>query len=219
VFVGHSSLAFAAKARVPRAPLAALLAATFGLDLLWPVFVLAGIERVRIEPGNTAFTPLAFDSYPWSHSLVMAAVWGGLAGGLWYAVRRDRAVAWIIGALVVSHWVLDWASHRPDMPLWPGASSPLLGLGLWNSIPATLIVEGLMFAIGLGMYFRTTRARDWVGSWVFGALLLFLTYAWVSGPFSPPPPSATAIAVVGIVFGLLMIPWTAWIDRHRPARG
>ncbi len=218
MFVGHAALAFGAKARLPRVPLAALLAASFGLDLLWPVLVLAGVERVRIDPGNTAFTPLAFDAYPWSHSLLMALVWGALAGVAFHAARRDRTGALVVGALVVSHWVLDWVSHRADLPLWPGASSPLVGLGLWNSVPATLIVEGLLFAGGVGMYLAATRAADRVGTWALGALLVFLTLAWAGGPFSPPPPGSTAIAVVGIAFSVLVIPWVIWIDRHRPAR-
>jgi membrane-bound metal-dependent hydrolase YbcI (DUF457 family) len=216
MFVGHASLAFAAKSRLPRTPLAVLLAATFGLDILWPVLVLLGIERVRIDPGNTAFTPLAFDAYPWSHSLVMALVWGGLAALAWLAIRRDATAAWVIGALVVSHWVLDFASHRADMPLWPGEGSPRLGLGLWNSIPATLALEGAMFAAGIFLYVRATRARDRVGSWALWPLLLLLAAAWASGPFAPPPPGVGAVAFAGLALAAIMIPWSAWIDAHRP---
>ena len=34
------------------------------LDLLSPIFVLLGIEHVEVAPGDTAFTPLRFASYP-----------------------------------------------------------------------------------------------------------------------------------------------------------
>lgn len=218
MFVGHAALAFAAKSRLPGASLTALLVATFGLDMLWPVFLLAGIEHVRIDPGNTAFTPLSFDSYPWSHSLVMAAVWGMLAGIAVYVWRRNVVEAALVDFLVVSHWVLDFVTHRPDLPLWPSAASPKLGLGLWNSVPATLVIEGLMFVVAVLMYATATRAKDRVGTVAFWALIGFLLFAWSTGPFTPPPPSERAIAVVGIVFGVLMIPWIAWIDRHRPPR-
>lgn len=218
MFVGHAALAFAAKARLPRASLTAFLAATFGLDLLWPVFILGGIEQVRIDPGNTAFTPLAFDSYPWSHSLVMAAVWAALAGGATYLWRGNIIEAAIVDALVVSHWVLDFVTHRPDLPLWPSDASPRLGLGLWNSIPWTLAVEGFMFAVAVFMYATATKAKDRVGMIAFWVLIGFLLFAWSTGPFAPPPPSDRAIAIVGIVFGFLMLPWVAWIDRHRPPR-
>lgn len=218
MFVGHAALAFAAKARVPRASLVAFLAATFGLDMLWPVFILAGIERVRIEPGNTAFTPLAFDWYPWSHSLVMAAAWGSIAGIAVFAWRRNVVEAALVDALVVSHWTLDFVTHGPDLPLWPWAGSPRVGLGLWNSIPATLLIEGLMFAAGVFLYASATKAKDPVGTIAFWSLIGFLLLAWSTGPFTPAPPSDRAIAIVGIVFGFLMLPWVAWIDRHRPAR-
>ena len=210
MFVGHTALALASKARVPDAPLALLITAVFALDLLWPVFLLLGIERVRIEPGNTAFTPLAFDAYPWSHSLLLACVWGAL---LALVSLRHRL---LVGALVVSHWVLDLVTHRPDLPLWPG-HSPLLGLGLWNSVAATLLVDGLLFGAAVFLYLRASRARDRIGAFALWSLLLFQAVIWLSGPWSPPPPSARAIAWVGLA-GVLFVPWAAWIDRHRSAR-
>ena len=210
MFVGHTALALASKARAPEAPLSLLIAAVFGLDMLWPLFLLAGIERVRIEPGNTAFTPLAFESYPWSHSLLMACVWGAL---LALVPRRHRL---LVGALVVSHWVLDFVAHRPDLPLWPGRS-PLLGLGLWNSVPATLLVEGLLFGAAIYLYVRATRPIGRIGSFALWSLLLLQAAIWISGPWSPPPPSARAIAWVCLA-GALFVPWAAWIDKHRSAR-
>jgi len=215
MFVGHAALAFAAKTRCTKTSLGTLLFATFGLDLIWPWLVLGGIEQVRIDPGNTAFTALAFDYYPWSHSLLMAALWGGLAGAAYYGARRERGAAWMVGALVVSHWLLDWISHRPDMPLWPGAGSPLLGLGLWNSIPATLVVEGALFALGVGIYLRVTQARDRIGSVALWVLLAVLAFAWASGPFSPPPSSVKEVAGFGVVAGPLFGIWAIWVDRHR----
>ncbi len=159
MFIGHYALGFATKRFEPRLSFGILLAAPQVLDLLWPIFVLAGIEHVEVVPGDTAFTPLRFVSYPWSHSLVMSLVWGAVLGAV---VRLRgaslRATAMVV-ALVVSHWVLDVASHRPDMPLWPGGG-PLLGLGLWKSVPATLIVEIAMYAVGVGLCAWATRAKD-----------------------------------------------------------
>ncbi|HKQ60400.1 MAG TPA: metal-dependent hydrolase [Candidatus Polarisedimenticolaceae bacterium] len=211
MFVGHTAVAFAVKARAPRASLGVYVAAAYALDLLWPIFLALGIERVRIDPDNTRFTPLAFDSYPWTHSLAMAIVWGFLAA---LAARKlDREARLWVFLLVVSHWVLDFVSHRPDMPLWPGRS-PLLGLGLWNSIAATLAVEGAMFAAGVAMYVRATRASDRrgsVGLWLFVALQLLL---WASQPWSPPPPGVGTLVAFGFAAWLFPL-WAAWFDRHR----
>jgi hypothetical protein len=215
MFVGHLAAALAAKRVQRRAPLGALVGAAFGLDLIWPVLLLAGVETVRIDPGNTAFTPLAFDSYPWSHSLSMAIVWSIVVGRVAAAVLKHTHAGLIIGLTVLSHWLLDFITHRPDLPLWPGG--PKVGLGLWNSIPLTLIVEGTLFAAGVALYLRATRPRDAVGTRAFWALIVLATAIWVSGPFSPPPPGVTAIAIVGLALWLLP-PWASWIERHRGFR-
>jgi hypothetical protein len=215
MFVGHTAVALAAKSRAPGVSLAWLVAASYMLDLLWPLFVLAGIERVSIVPGATAFNPLVFDWYPWSHSLVMACVWGLV---LMLIARRRGIIgvaAWILAALVVSHWVLDFVSHVPDMPLWPGRS-PKLGLGLWNSIPATFLVEGAMYVVGIWIYLRTTRPRDRVGVAALWSFLLISTILWASGPWSPPPPSSRALALFALGAWLL-VAWAGWADRHREA--
>jgi membrane-bound metal-dependent hydrolase YbcI (DUF457 family) len=212
MFVGHLAAAFGVKRVVPRAPLGALVAAAFGLDLLWPLFLLAGIERVRIDPGNTAFTPLAFDHYPWSHSLAMAAAWSVLTGVLAARWLSHRLAGIAVGLTVASHGLLDLVTHRPDLPLWPGG--PLWGLGLWHSIPATILVEGLLLFGMVEVYRRAFRDRDATGRWALVGLIAFTAAIWLAGPWSPPPPSVEAIAVVG--FALWLIPlWAAWIERHR----
>ena len=216
MFVGHTAVALAAKSRVPDAPLWILIAAVFGLDLLWPLFLLLGAEQLRIEPGITAVNPFAFDYYPWSHSLILAMVWGAL-----FAIGCSPRMASVgrtilVGALVVSHWVLDVVMHRPDLPLWPGPS-PLLGLGLWNSIPASLLVEGALFAAAIAIYLRASKPKDRTGTVALWSLLLLQASMWLSGPWMPPP-SARAVAWGGLAMWLFL-PWAAWIDRHREMRG
>jgi membrane-bound metal-dependent hydrolase YbcI (DUF457 family) len=214
MFVGHLAVALGAKGAAPRVPLSALVAATYGLDLLWPVFLLTGVERVRVDPGNTAFTPLAFDHYPWTHSLAMAVVWGVVAGIISSSWLRDRLAGVVIGATVVSHWLLDFVTHRPDLPLWPGGAK--WGLGLWQSIPGTLIVEGALFVAAIAFYGRVWKSRDGVGRWAFWGLVTFTGAIWISGPWSPPPPGASSIAAAGLALWILPV-WAGWIERHRTA--
>ena len=163
MFIGHFGIALAAKRAAPRTSLGVLVAAAQLLDLIWPPLVLAGIEKVRIEPGNTRFTPLDFESYPWSHSLLMAALWSIVAAAAYWAAKRYRRGALVIGLAVFSHWLLDFITHRPDLPLYPG-SRVYAGLGLWNSVPATIIVEGAIFALGVWLYAASTRSKDKYGS-------------------------------------------------------
>jgi hypothetical protein len=213
MFVGHLAAALVGKRIAPRAPLGTLVGAAFGLDLLWPVLLLAGVEQVRIDPGNTAFTPLAFDSYPWSHSLSMAIVWGVLVGRAGAGLMRHARAGLIVGIAVVSHWVLDYVAHRPDLPLWPGG--PKVGLGLWNSIPLTITVEGVLFLAAIVGYLRFTRPRDAVGTWAFWGLVVVTGAIWVSGPWAPPPPNVTAIIIASLVLAPVLPLWGQWIERHR----
>jgi membrane-bound metal-dependent hydrolase YbcI (DUF457 family) len=212
VFIGHLGLAFAAKKVAPRPSLGTLALAAQLVDGVWPVFLLLGWEKVEIVPGITAVTPLLFVSYPYTHSLAAGAVWALLLAGGYYLLRRDGVGAGWIAALVVSHWILDFVSHRPDMPLWPGG--PKVGLGLWNSIPATLAVEFALFAGGVWLYVSATRARDRVGTWALAAFVLLLAVLYLAAVFGPPPPSVQVLAMSGLL-GWLFVVWAYWIDRHR----
>jgi hypothetical protein len=215
MFLGHMAVGLAAKRANPRVSLAAWFMAVQLVDMIWPIMLIAGLEHVRIAPGITAFTPLDFYDYPITHSLVGGLAWAGLFAGLSYLKRRrplDRADAGSVAALfavcVLSHWVLDVASHRPDMPVLP--HGPYLGLGLWNSIPATLAVELTMFAAGLWVYVQSGApgARR-VSFW---SLIAFLLVAYFAAAFGPPPPNVTVLAWSGLTLWLL-VPWARYADR------
>jgi hypothetical protein len=217
MFLGHFGVAFAAKKAVPSVSLGVLVAAAQFADLLWPVLLLAGLEQVAIDPGNTAVTPLDFIHYPWSHSLAMLALWGVVFGAGYRLLRGGSwRVAAVIALLVVSHWVLDVLVHRPDMPLTP-AEQVKLGLGIWNSVPATVMLELVVFGACLAVYAGMTRARDRVGRYALGGLVAFLLVIYAANVLGPPPPSVTAIAWTCIAMWLL-VAWAGWIDRHREAK-
>ncbi len=216
MFVGHLALGFAAKKVAPRTSLGTLLAASELADLLFPVLALLGWEQVSFAGGPNPFLSIRLEHYPISHSLLALVAWG-VAFGIVYRVRTAylRGTA-VVFALVVSHWVLDFITHVPDMPLWPGG--PKVGLGLWASVPGTLIVEGLLFAAGLVIYARATRVRDAIGRfglWTFAALLLALYAESLSGG----NPTGAEFAIGSIVGGWAVVFLGAWIDRHREAKG
>ena len=169
-------------------------------DALWPYFLLAGAETVAIVPGDTAMTPLRFDSYPWSHSLLMVAVWGGLLTLAYRALGRPTRAAWLLLPLTLSHWVLDFITHRPDMPLLPWGEEKV-GLGMWNSVPLTVAVEGLMFAGAVALYARGRRAP-----WGFWLLMATLTIIYAGNVLGPPPPGIAAIAMTMIA----LVPLVWW---------
>ena len=213
MFIGHFGLAMATKKVAPRVSLGTTIFAAIFLDTMWPLFVLAGVEKFEIVPGITKVTPLDFIHYPWSHSLVMAIAWGALFGITYWLFARRVRDAVIVGALVVSHWLLDWLMHRPDLPLYPGEPQGH-GLGLWNSVPITLLLEFGFFTAGIYLFLRCTRARDRVGSIAFWALVAVLAAVYLAAAFGPPPPSVTAVAASSLL-AFLFIAWGWWIDRHR----
>ncbi|HEY8269096.1 MAG TPA: hypothetical protein VIG34_10610 [Xanthobacteraceae bacterium] len=216
MFIGHHAVAFAAKAATPRTSLGTLFLATMWIDLVWPILLLLRIEIVRIAPGDTLFTPLSFVYYPYTHSLLFVVLWAIGFGAVYFALKRDRAAAIIVGLVVLSHWVLDFIVHRPDLPLIPDQFK--VGLGLWNFVLATIALELAMFVAGLVLYLRATRAKDRIGTWAFWALIVFLLVIYASVIFGPPPPSMQALAVLGLVAWLMPL-WAWRADRHREARG
>ena len=215
MFVGHFALGFAAKRAAPRVSLGVLFLAAQLADVLWPIFVAAGLETVRIAPGITVVTPLDFVSYPYSHSLAALCVWGAVLGAICALAVGGRRTFFVVGALVVSHWLLDWIAHRPDMPIYPGGAK--YGLALWNSLPATLVVELVLFAAGVWLYVSATRARDGIGRWSLVALAAFLLIAYGGNLAGGAPPSVLAIVVAGIAGAALILVWSWWTDRHLAA--
>jgi len=216
MFIGHYALGFAAKRAAPTLSLGTLFAACQFADLLWPTLVLLGVERVEIAPGITAVTPLDFVHYPWSHGLLALVAWAVLFGLAWRVLRRAPwPSAVTIAVLVVSHWVLDFVTHRPDLPIVPGG--PRVGLGLWNSMAATVAVEGALFVAGIAVYLRATRARDRTGSIALWAMIAFLVLAHVANLTGPAPPDAKTVAWAGQALWLL-VAWGWWVDRHRAPR-
>jgi hypothetical protein len=213
MFLGHYALALAAKRVAPQTSLGTTILAAQFLDLLWPILLLLGYERVRIAPGMMAANGLDFVHYPISHSLLTAAGWALLLGLGYHALRRSARGASAVGGLVLSHWFLDLPMHRPDLPLWPGSETQV-GAGLWDSVAATLALELGLLAIGVAVYLRATRATDRVGRWGLWSLLALLVVFFLSGTFGPPPPSEQALAVGGLALWLL-VAWGYWVDRHR----
>jgi len=220
MFIGHFAMAFGAKALLKnKAPALSLgtafLAAQF-VDLLWPTLLLAGVERVEINPGDTAFTPLNFVFYPISHSLVSVVFWSSIFAMAYVMIRRNVAAAVTVGFLVLSHWLLDLVTHRPDLPLVPGGRV-FVGLGLWNSVAWTLLIEFALYALGVWLYTRATVAKNRTGTWALWALVAFLAVVHIGNAFGPPPPSVQAIAFAGHSMWLIVL-WGYWIDRNRAVR-
>ncbi len=206
-----------AKRAAPAASLGTMMLAAMFADVLFCVFLLAGIEHVAIEPGITAVNALDLYDIPYSHSLLLDGVWAAALAGICLWRGAGRRVTWVVFAAVLSHWLLDWISHRPDMPLAPGVAR-YYGLGVWQSVAATVIVEGGLWLAGIVLYARATYARNRAGVVGFWAMIAAMSALWVVSLGGDPPPGLTAVAVVNTVIGVVILSWAFWIDRLRPVK-
>lgn len=213
MFIGHFAVAFAAKKVAPQTSLGTLFLGAQFVDLLWPALMVLGLEHARIDPGNTAVTPLDFYDYPISHGFLAVLIWSVVVGGVYFALRRYKQGAWVLGLCVLSHWVLDFLTHRPDLPLGFGESAKV-GLGLWNSPFGTVLVEAGLFIAGVTLYLLTTRQKDRIGLFGFWALVVFLVAIYVGNIAGPPPPDISIVAVAGNASWLFVV-WAYWVDKHR----
>jgi hypothetical protein len=213
MFIGHFAVGLGAKKIAPQVKLGTLFFAAQFLDLLWPLLLIAGIEHVRVSPNALPFLRLDFYDYPISHSLFTSLIWSCLIGSSFYLINKNKRNAFVVGCAVFSHWLLDFISHSPDLPLVPGLSI-LVGLGLWNSTIATIIIESVLFLCGIFLYLRTTKAKNKTGVMTLWGLIIFLAISSIANIIVPPPPDARPIAWTTLSMWLF-IPWGYWIDRNR----
>jgi hypothetical protein len=216
MFIGHYAVGLASKKLAPGASLGALIAAPILLDLLWPIFLLLKLEHVSIEPNSNRFLRLAFDSYPISHGLVAVVGWAILFAALYFGFTRYGTGALVIWMGVISHWVMDYIVHRPDLPLYAG-SRRVVGFGLWNHRWYTIALEAGLFFVGTWLYLRQTKPKDRIGMYACWGFIVFLLAAYGAVAFGPPPPSVKKMAIAALC-SVLLIPWAWWFDSHRELR-
>ncbi|TWI85448.1 LexA-binding, inner membrane-associated putative hydrolase [Lacibacter cauensis] len=209
MFLGHFAVAFAAKKADKTLSLGSTMLAAQWLDLLWPVLLLTGTETAAIAPAGSNI-PLEFTSYPFSHSLLTVAGWALLFAVVFYGITKQLRSAFVIAFLVLSHWFLDWLVHIPDLPLTP-FSNEKLGLGLWNYKTAELLLELLMYAIAVALFFKSRVNPGKRKSIITWSLIIFLLVIHIMNVFGPPPPAITPVAVVGLL-QWIFVAWGYWAD-------
>lgn len=219
MFIGHYGLALAAKRVEKNISMGLYFLAVQFVDIVWCVLVLLGIEKVNIAPGITAANPLEFVSYPFTHSLLGSIIW---AGAIYILCRtipmkgnlNRKKVSLFFGGLVLSHFMLDVVVHDPDLSLY-GSDSPRVGLGLWNHVAVSYILESLIFLGGLYIYLKVTRGTTFAGKFGMIIFAAFLLSANAINLMGPPPPNVEMLAVSGLSMFLLFAGIAFWLDRKR----
>jgi hypothetical protein len=215
MLVGHFALGLAAKRIEPKISLGTFMLAAMVADFLWCVFMIAGIEHIEIKPGLGAANSIIADRIAFSHSLITNTIWAALFASAYYLKRRNRRGAFVLFFVVISHWVLDFIAHNPDMPLAPGVQK-YFGLGLWTSIPLTIVIEGGFWLLALILYIRVTQSKSRLGIYGFWGVVGFLTLAWYKNIAGPPPSNPAAMGISSLIFFSLIVGWSYWMNRLRP---
>jgi hypothetical protein len=216
MFVGHFAVGLAAKRVAPSISLGTLVLAAMLADLLWCLFMIAGIEHVQFKPGMGAANYFQASDIALSHSLLMDGLWGALLAAAYFLRRRNARGAWILLAAAVSHWLLDWIAHRPDLPLAPGTRAHF-GLGLWASLPATIIIEGGFWLLAVILYARWARSQGRTGIYAYWSVAALLTLAWYGNVAGPPPRDPHSAPIASLILFSLAVAWAYWMNRLRPA--
>ena len=156
MFVGHYSVAFAAKSEKNKIPLWVLFVAVQFLDYIWATLVLLGIEKLRVIKGFTAGSMLDSYFHPYSHSLIAAIAWSVLAALVykqlcsWFGYPCKISAALVIGLAMFSHWILDLIAHPRDLAIYDNTWK--LGFGLWNYRDPEFALEIALVAVGIVLY-------------------------------------------------------------------
>ncbi len=212
MFIGHFGLGMAAKKYMPEVSLGVLFLSVQLVDLLWPFFLLMGLEEVKIEPGYTAINPFNMVHYPITHSLLGGLLWSVVFGGFYYVIKKSKKTSLFLAGGVISHWFLDLLMHKPDLAIYPGGAK--YGFGIWDSLPLTIAIELLLFVGGIYLYLKATKANDKAGVWSFWGLVVFLIVVWLGSIFGPPPENVDELAYSALSVWVLIM-WGFGIDKHR----
>ena len=159
MYLGHVGIALGAKGVRPRITLLVLLVATYVPD-----WVDAGLCVIGAYDRNGML----------SHSFAAVTLLGTVAVAAYAFRTKDVAGSLIVGAVVLSHALLDLVTGYK--PTWPGG--PMIGLGLYRHPLADLAIESVVIVIGVALYRRSLPARSlpWVDvTAMLGALLLMQT--------------------------------------------
>jgi hypothetical protein len=211
MFIGHFAPAFVAAAVSPERPrLGTMFVAAQLID--WGFFALAilGVEQMRIDPAASAMVPFDLYHMPYTHSLLGAAIWAGTCLGVVAIHQRNLRVGVLAGLVVLSHWLLDWVVHVPDLTL--AGEPPKYGLGLWNLPWIAMPLEIGLTVAAFAFYLTRTRGPLGPPLVLLAALLLLQAVNW----FAPHPESAGLFLYAqALIAYAVLTALAAWVGANR----
>lgn len=211
MFIGHFAPAFIAAAVSPERPrLGTMFVAAQLIDWGFFALAMAGVERMRIDPAASVMVPFDLYHMPFTHSLIGTAIWAAVCLGIVAVHQRSLAVGLLAGLVVVSHWLLDWVVHVPDLTF--DGTPPRMGLGLWN-YPWVAIPLELGITLGaFAFYMRRTRGPAGPPMVLLGVLLVLQAINW----FAPHPDAAGPFLYLQALIAFAILTALAvWVGENR----
>jgi hypothetical protein len=145
--VDHAATAMLVKRRYPSVPMTPILISVQAMELAWVGLNYLGIERTTTGATVRSVADIHLVYMPYSHS-VGTAVAAALLAWLILEKRLGRALLGrAVGLGILSHLVLDLATHGHDIVLWPGLATPKLGLGLYDAAPLAAFFVELLYGV------------------------------------------------------------------------
>jgi hypothetical protein len=213
MFIGHYGVSLASKPLRPSVPLWVWFIAVQWMDVVWSIFVLFGIEKLRIVPGFTEANGLDLYYMPYSHglpgSIVLSLLFGAIVAMF---VSENRATTLLlVAAASFSHWALDLIVHLPDLPLYDDTAK--VGFGLWRIVALSFSLELSLLCIGAWLYARSATFKGASSRYLYWGFVVVLAALQVIVNFGPQPSSGEMVAILALAFYIALSLLAAWIEH------
>ncbi|GES72458.1 hypothetical protein GLOIN_2v1769431 [Rhizophagus clarus] len=236
MFYGHYCGAWFIKVLEPKIPLWVLMISVQFIDLLFCLFVLFDIEKVRITRDFGKYD-MELISIPYTHSLIAAIGWSILYG-LWYKISGydgGNRAAFLVGLAVLSHWFEDLLAHNEDLQLTIYDTQRKYGLGLWNISIIHYPLEILLFFGSYYYYIKNTEvhpsklritrntdtfqsSQDDQASKSAKIFFLYSLCTYIASELIPSPENCKLLVIIMLLLYVIMVFLANRLDKVRVTR-
>lgn len=211
MFIGHFAPAFIARGITDEAPrLGTLFIAAQLVDWAFFTFAMVGIENLRLVPGITAMNPMDLYHMPYTHSLLGCLAWAIGLGAVIALVSRNMVAATWGAVVVLSHWLLDFIVHRPDLTIAGGDTR--YGLGLWNAPSIEMPLEIGLVVLAYAYYIRRTKGPLVPPLILLATLLLFQAIDWFG---AKPAQAGIGMSLMALLTFAILTAMAFWVQSTR----
>lgn len=176
------------------------------VELMWVVLNLAGIEQTSTNDAVHSVADIHLYYMPFSHSLLTSLLVAAGAFLICVLIRKTRPIAPWVALAFFSHFILDFVTHGPDLPL-TFANQVKIGLGLYTNWTVLAFLVELGFGLFCWRVYRGSRTLFWI-ILVFNLMNITLFLPGVTGLeglMTHKPMLIVSVILVQILVTLLLV--------------